>query len=299
MKGWLRERFSPYEIHFHKLKKTVKKKRTAFQNIRIADTESFGRCLVLDGELQSALSDERIYHEMLVHPGAGFSRKKIRKVLILGGGEGAVLREVLRWKTVEKVTMVDIDREAVEFCRKYLKECHRNSFSDKRAEIIYEDAMKFIDSTAVKWDMIIMDLSCPIKGGPAYKLYTLEFFKKIKKKLVKDGVFATQAGGCSTVNSKLHYALYATLKKVFKNVVSYQIFVPSFDVPWAFLLASSVLVKDRIAVWRKIRKNTRGAFYAVNKGLIESIGKNPQYFEDALKNCRRIITLSKPVYFFK
>jgi len=296
--NWFEEKFSSYELHRHKLKKVITRKKTKFQDIVIADTYSFGRCLILDGELQSAQSDEKIYHEMLVHPPLGFCRRAVSNVLILGGGEGATLREVLRWRTVKKVTMVDIDREAVEFCKKYLGTWHRNSFSDSRAEVIYEDAFNFVKKSSVKWDVVIMDLTCPLSGGPAYKLYSVEFLKTIKKHLLSDGVLCSQAGSASMIDSAFHYAFYATVRKVFRNLFSYQIFVPSFDLPWAFLVASSRL-NSSVSAWRKIRKNVKGTFHTLNRGVLSGIGENPEYFKNNLKNCKRIISIKKPVFYFK
>ncbi|MFH1958369.1 MAG: spermidine synthase [bacterium] len=298
MANWFEEKFSPYETHRHKLKKVLRRKKTKFQNIVIAETHSFGKCLILDGELQSALADERIYHEMLVHPPLGFCRRNVSNVLILGGGEGATLREVLRWRSVKKVMMVDIDRETVDFCKKYLKEWHRNSFSDPRAEVVYEDAFNFVEKSSEKWDAVIMDLTCPLRGGPAYKLYSMEFLGIIKKHLLPDGVLCSQAGSASMNASAFHYAFYATVRKVFRALFSYRIFVPSFDVPWAFLVASGRL-NSSVHAWEKIRKNVKGPFNTLNRGVLSGIGENPEYLKNNLKNCRRIISVKKPVFYFK
>src|SRR5690242_18174165 len=118
-RSWFEEKFTPHDMHRHELRRVLVRRKTRFQNAILADTYSFGRCLILNNEIQSAEKDEFIYHECLVqpamvlHPGA-------RNVLILGGGEGATAREVLRHRRVRHVTMVDIDGEVVEFCKKYL-----------------------------------------------------------------------------------------------------------------------------------------------------------------------------------
>jgi len=295
---WLKEKFSPYEIHLHKFKRIIRKKRTKFQNMVIADTYSFGRCLVLDGEIQSALSDEKIYHELLVHPPAGFCAVRPEKVIILGGGEGATLREALRWKSVKKAVMVDIDGETVEFCKKYLEPWHRGSFRDRRAEVVYDDAYSYVKNSSDKWDMIIMDLPCPLEAGPAFKLYTLEFFGILKKHLSKGAVLVTQAGGASSVDSGFHFALYATLKKAFGHLMSYQMFVPSFDVPWAFIAASDKKFVSRKTAWNNIRRGVKGSFYTLNGDALEALGRNTEFFNKGLQG-GRIITERKPVYFFK
>src|SRR4051812_30346362 len=107
---WFTERFTPHESHSHQLKKILIQTKTQFQNAILADSHSFGRCLILDGEMQSAQLDEFIYHECLVQP-AMILHKKPQDVLILGGGEGATVREILRHPSVKRATMVDIDGE--------------------------------------------------------------------------------------------------------------------------------------------------------------------------------------------
>src|ERR1041385_266986 len=106
--NWFTERFTPDESHSHRFKETIIQTKTKFQNAILADSCSFGRCLILDGEMQSAQLDEFIYHECLVQP-AMVLHPKPKKVLILGGGEGATVREILRHPSVQQVTMVDID----------------------------------------------------------------------------------------------------------------------------------------------------------------------------------------------
>jgi len=297
-KIWFKERFTPYEIHWHGIRKIIKRIKTEFQELVIADTYSFGRCLILDGELQSALFDEKIYHEMLVHIPMGFCPRSAKKILVFGGGEGATIREILRWKKVESVSMVDIDRETVKFCMKYLSDWHRNSFFDAKVKIFYEDAYSFVKNSEEKWDVIIMDLPCPLRGGPAYKLYSLEFLKLLKKHLAPSGVIASQAGSGSMIDIYFHLAFYRTCEKVFKNVSSYQIFVPSFDVPWAFVLAGNRF-RRRDSVWNWIRKNVRDKFFTVNRDVVSDIGNNPQHIKEALSRNGKIITLKKPVYYFK
>ncbi|MCD6311973.1 MAG: hypothetical protein J7M11_05895, partial [Elusimicrobia bacterium] len=170
--------------------------------------------------------------------------------------------------------------------------------SDPRAEVVYDDAFSYVENSREKWDLIIMDLPCPLKGGPAYKLYTLEFFKILKKHLTKGGFLVTQAGGASSVDADFHFALYATVGKVFKNLMSYQMFVPSFDVPWAFIAASDVKFSARSKAWDKICRGVKGPFNTLNLDVMEAIGKNTEFFKKGLAR-GKIITNKKPVYFFK
>src|SRR5690348_6876764 len=122
--SWYTDRVTPHDFHRHKLAKIVKSVRTPFQRAVLADSYSFGRCLILDGEMQSAQADEFIYHECLVHPAMTLHAKP-RDILVLGGGEGATVREILRYPSVRHVTMVDIDAQVIAFAKKYLGSWHR------------------------------------------------------------------------------------------------------------------------------------------------------------------------------
>src|SRR3982750_4305760 len=235
---WFKERFTPHESHSHQIRRTIIQTRTKFQNAILADSYSFGRCLVLDGEKQSAQLDEFIYHECLGQP-AMLLHPNPKKVLILGGGEGATVREILRHPSVQQVTMVDIDGEVVDFCKKYLQEWHLGTLTHPKTRLIIDDARKFVLETDEKFDIIISDLPTPIEGGPAYQLYTLEFYKKMISRLTPNGLFIAQAGSGSLVQIHFHSVLNNTLKELFKVVRPFYAFVPSFDVPWAFLLASN------------------------------------------------------------
>ncbi len=245
---WMTEKFTPYEWHGHHIERIRVKKKTKFQEAVIADSSTFGRCLILDGELQSAEKDEFIYHEALIHPALTLHPNP-RTVMILGGGEGATLRETLRHPSVKQSTMVDIDGEVVDFAKQYLKTWHQNAFDNPRARVIIDDAKNQIESSAPKsWDVIVSDLPTPVEGGPLQALYTIDFYKTLSKKLTNNGILALQAGSGSLVQIDFHLQLYATLLKVFPLVRPYYAFVPSYDVPWAYFLVSNNRKLDPLEV---------------------------------------------------
>ncbi len=298
--NWFTERFTPHESHSHRIKKTLVQTQTQFQSAILADSHSFGRCLVLDGEMQSAQLDEFIYHECLVQP-AMVIHPKPQDLLILGGGEGATVREILYHPGVKRVTMVDIDGEVVDFCKEYLTEWHRGKLSHPKTRLIIGDAREFVLNTEEKFDVIISDLPTPIEGGPAYQLYTVEFYKKILARLRPGGIFIAQAGSGSLVQIHFHSVLFNTLRKIFKVVRPFYAFVPSFDVPWAFLMCTqkadpmaftAKTVDKRLGtICRKLR------FY---DGIAhEGLFRVPKYLRTALNKEKQVITEKKPVFFFK
>ncbi|MFY9271014.1 MAG: polyamine aminopropyltransferase [Candidatus Manganitrophaceae bacterium] len=234
---WFLDYLSPFEGHMHGIDTIVFSKQTQFQQVEILDTKSYGRSLVVDGKMQSSAVDEFVYHEALVHP-AMLTHPEPKKVFIVGGGEGATLREILRHHSVEKVLMVDIDQEVVECAKRYLSEWHQGSFDDPRTTVRYLDARKYLEETDETYDIIIIDISEPVEEGPAYLLYTKEFYTLVLERLTKDGIISLQAGTTAATHLLNFSAVYQTLKSVFPIVSPYQASIPSFGLPWGFALAS-------------------------------------------------------------
>lgn len=210
---------------------------TEFQRVLVADSVNFGRVLVLDGELQSAEVDEELYHELLVQP-AMLLHPNPRRILIVGGGEGASLREALRHKSVEKVTMVDLDPKIIELCKEHLTSWHRGSFADPRLNLVIAEGRQFITEDTSKYDVVIIDVVDLEEDGPATAIYTREFYQLLKARLAPGGVIAVQAMEFSHFDFKKHGLLWRTLKAVFSEVHSYHAVVPSFLCDWSFILAS-------------------------------------------------------------
>jgi spermidine synthase len=205
--------------------------------MEIMESGSYGRCLVLDGKMQSSATDEFIYHEALVHP-ALLTHPNPKRVFIVGGGEGATLREVLRHKSVEYCMMVDIDQEVVEKSKELLPEWHQGAFDDPRTDLRFMDARKYLEETSDTYDAIIIDISEPVEEGPAYLLFTREFYEIVKERLSPDGTIALQAG-TTALHQLLNFtAVDKTLNAVFPVVAPYNVCIPSFGLPWGFTLAS-------------------------------------------------------------
>ncbi|ACI18269.1 polyamine aminopropyltransferase [Dictyoglomus thermophilum] len=235
---WIIEKNHPSEIHWHGVSRFYYTGVSPFQKIEVIESSFYGKCLVLDGRIQSSEKDEFIYHEALVHPALLLNNSNRKKVLIMGGGEGATLREVLRHKDVEEAIMVDIDGEVVEVSKEYLPEWHQGAFEDPRTKLYITDAREFVERAEEKYDVIISDLSEPMEGSPAVKLFTYEFYNIIKEHLKEDGVFVMQAGTTHHLKIFFHAAMSSTLRRVFKIVRSYQAYVPAYDFIWSFIWAS-------------------------------------------------------------
>ena len=297
---WINEYITPWDIYAHGVTKVLDYKKTAYQEMYIVETGAYGKGLVLDGKWQSCTEDEFIYHEALVHP-AAIAHKNPKNVLVLGGGEGATIREVLRWQSIEKVMMVDIDEEVVESCRKYLPEMHQNAFEDPRVELVIADALKILATTGTKWDIIISDLSDPIEEGPSFQLFTREYFTQLKQVLNPGGYVVIQAGPVSPVDITLHARLVNTLKAVFANVISYTAYTPSYPAPWGFALATAEDIITRPnpeEIDRLLLENTKSGFRFIDGTTLLGLLQTPKYIRDAIELHTRVYTLEEPPKFF-
>jgi len=219
-----------------KLRKTESFFRTKYQEVVIAELEEFGRSLVLDDLVQSTHVDEPVYHESLVHP-AMITHPKPEKVLIIGGGEGATLREVLKHSCVKRAVMVDIDGELVEEAKKLLANMHAGSFFDPRAEVVIMDGKDYVERAKEVFDVAVMDLTDPYGPEIAKQLYGVEFYKKVSWLLGDEGVVVTQAGTAFFFEEAYDQVL-SSLRQVFPIVREYMVWIPSFGYACCFLIGS-------------------------------------------------------------
>ncbi|MGC9049753.1 polyamine aminopropyltransferase [Pyrobaculum sp.] len=216
-------------------------KKSKYQEILIVETEDYGPALVLDGYIQSTYKDEAYYHEALVQP-AMATHPSPQDVLILGGGEGATLREVLKHGTVKKAVMVDIDGDVVELSKKYLPLMHQGAFDDPRAEVRIEDGFVYVENAlrrGEKFDVVIMDLTDPYSSDIAKQLYTPDFFNKIKRILREEGVVVTQAGNSFFFPEAYDMVLKA-VRENFPIVAEYNMWIPAFGYAVNYIIGSLV-----------------------------------------------------------
>ena len=271
---------------------------TRYQRVEIIETVPFGRCLVLDGRTQSSEADEFVYHEALVQPGLT-SLDNPRSVFIAGGGEGATLREVLSHSTVERVVMVDLDREVVELCQKYLPDHHQGAFNDPRVSLVHEDALRYLEEDTTRYDFIIIDIPDPLEGGPAYLLYTREFYALVRQRLNEGGLLAVQAGPAGPLNyHEVFTAVHNTIQSVFPTVVPYRAQIPSFGSYWGFLLAGDVDPRSVSAeeIDGRINSDVTRLLRYYDGTLHAGLFTLPKYLRDALMREERLISKDSPLY---
>jgi spermidine synthase len=165
--------------------------KTDHQHLIIFHNAVFGRVMVLDGVVQTTEKDEFIYHEMLSHVPI-LAHGRARRVLIIGGGDGGMLREVLRHRQIAHVTQVEIDRQVIDLCCTYLPNHSQGAFDDPRVTIVIDDGLNFVRSTRDKYDVIISDSTDPI--GPGEALFKEDFYTQCRNCLTPGGILVTQNG---------------------------------------------------------------------------------------------------------
>ena len=272
--------------------------KSKYQSIQILDSPAFGRCLILDGKIQCSESDEFIYHEALVHP-AMITHPRPEAVFVAGGGEGATLREVLAHKTVKKAVMVDIDKKVPQICQKYLPSLSNGALEDKRVELIYMDAMKYVAETREKFDVMIIDLTEPLEEGPAYLLFTKEFYRDLSKKMKKGGIMSLQAGATSVMIPSTFLAVVNTLQAVFSMVAPYQAEIPSFGGPWGFAVASQTLDPRELSskeVDRRLSSRVSSTLKFYDGPAHPGIFSLPKYLRQQIAEEKRVITKDRPFF---
>lgn len=185
-----REFHCPSSGLFFEVKKRLFRGESSFQKIDVFENEDFGNILFLDGLVQTTEKDEFFYHEMLVHP-ALMSHSRPRTCLIIGGGDGGSLREILRHGEVESVSLVEIDRLVIDVCQKYFPWLNE-ALKDARAEMVIADGSVYINDKKKKYDVIVIDSSEPL--GPSSVLHEETFYKKLRLSLNPGGIIAAQVG---------------------------------------------------------------------------------------------------------
>jgi len=297
---WLHDRINENFTQLHLLEEVLYAGQTKYQSAQIVRSRVFGLCLVLDGKIQSTERDEFIYHEALVQP-AMITYPGPETVFIAGGGEGATLREVLCHKTVKRAVMVEIDAEVTALSRKYLPNHSQGAFEDIRTELHHADARDYLAKSNDKFDIIIIDLPDPVEEGPAYRLFTQEFYRIVRDRLTEDGLIAVQAGSALLTELLNLTAVNNTLKSVFPIVTPYAVHMPCFGAPWGFCIASRKLDPSQLSpaeVDERIAARALTGLRLYDGLTHQGMFSLPGYVRDALVKQTRIITDEEPLYLY-
>ena len=278
----------------HRVKKRVVSTRSRFQAIDIVDTHEFGRMLFLDNMTQSSEVDEFIYHEMMVHP-AFFTHRPVSNVCIIGGSEGATLREVLKHGP-ERVVMIDIDEELVRLCREHLSTWSCGAFEDPRLELVYDDGRKYLEGSKEAFDVILIDISDPLVEGPSTLLFTREFYRTVHERLSPEGCVVVQSESLNPVRIEPHARIRNTLVPIFPIVRPYFYLSHSFHEIYSFVLASKARDPAGMDVQALVEGKDYGLRY-YSPELHRGLFCLPRYMHEAYARFDKPITDEDVVYY--
>lgn len=247
-----------------KIKKKLLQTKSQLQNIEIFDTVQFGRMLVLDGIVQTTENDHFVYHEMMTHLPM-LSHSLPQNVLIIGGGDGGMLNEVLKY-SIQTVTMVEIDEKVSEVSKQYLSSICENAFDDPRATVLFQDGKAFIESHKNEFDIIILDLSDPV--GPAEQLITQDFYQSVKGALKPNGIISIQSGSLTWQPDEVK-TISNRVSNIFKHVVVHKAVVPTYQGgEFSFTIASDIdltSISERSIIQRYKAHNLKTKYYTPEK----------------------------------
>ncbi len=281
MELWFTEPHTKNVRFSMKVDRQIYSGKSEFQRIDIFDSLEFGRVLVLDGYTMLTEKDEFMYHEMIVHVPL-CAHPNARKALVIGGGDGGSVRELVRYKDLDHIDLVEIDEEVVDACRKYLPQT-AGKLDDPRVHIHYEDGLKFIRHHEDEYDVIIVDSTDPF--GPGEGLFTREFYGNCFRALKEDGIMVNQH------ESPFYQETAHAMQRAHKRIVNsfplarvYQVHIPTYPSGhWLFGFASKKYHPVKgvdWARWESLGIKTR--YY--NTKLHAASFALPTYVEDILKS---------------
>lgn len=281
MELWYTEEHSK-DVRFSiRVDKQLYSGNSEYQKIDVMTSNEFGTFLTLDSLMMLTEKDEFIYHDMIVHVPMA-TNPKIKKVLVIGGGDGGTVRELTRYNTIEHIDLVEIDKLVVEVCKEFLPQT-ACKLEDPRVTIHYKDGLRYVRAIENEYDLIIVDSTDPF--GPGEGLFTKEFYGNCFKALKEDGILVNQ-------HESPYYENYAnSLRRAHERIVEffpitrvYQAHIPTYPSGyWMFGFASKVYdpVKDLNAeAWNQLGIKTK--YY--NTNLHKGCFALPNYVKDLLEN---------------
>lgn len=275
MEMWIKEAQIEDAAMIYKVNETLVRKQTEYQDLAIVESDRFGRMLLLDGIVQTTIADEYVYHEMISHIPL-FTHPNPEKVLVVGGGDGGAIREVLKHPSVKKAVLCEIDRCVVEECIRFMPEISCE-LENPRCEVFIGDGIKYVHEHKNEFDVIIVDSTDPF--GAAEGLFGGSFYKEISECLTKDGIFVAQ--------TETPFYLPEVVKKVFRDAKEvfpvtklFMAAIPTYPGGyWSFTIGSKMHDPEEASIPDELGFDTR--YYT--KKLHKACFALPKYVEDLIK----------------
>lgn len=235
------EYLSPHTAMHTQVNQVLAEVQSPYQHIQIAETPEFGKIMRIDGAMMTSEKDEFYYHESLVHP-AAITHGNPQTALIIGGGDGGSTEELLKYASIQKITLCEIDREVVKLAREHLGSIHKNAFDSPKVQLIHTDGFAFIQENQETYDLILLDLTDPIApngSNLAESCMSEEFFRACYARLNSRGSVVLHLGS-EFYHSVRYQATLQQLNKIFDLVRPYNVFIPLYGALWGMAIAGKV-----------------------------------------------------------
>lgn len=293
------ECLNPNMGYYFKSSKLLFTGESRFQKMEVHEFAGYGRVLRLDNIFQTSDWDEFLYHEPLAHvPAISLASQSVapQKALVIGGGDGGMIEELLKYSSLKKVVMVELDEQVVEVSKKYLPKISNGAFDDSRTELLFEDGVAYIENSKDKFDQVILDLTDPI--GPSVMLYTKEFYQAIANILTEQGTLSLHIESPIS-RPQVFSQLIWTLKSVFKHVRPMLNYVPMYGTLWAYAVASQQtdpLAIEKDAIKKSIEKFQLKDLKFYNPDTHKALLALPNYVQDLLEKPQELFTRNNPIH---
>jgi spermidine synthase len=260
----------------------VERRRTPFQLLEVYETDELGRIFRLDGFNMTSERDEFFYHENLVHP-AAVAHPGPRRALVVGGGDGGSSEELLKHSTLEVVHMAELDPDVIEIAKAQFAKVHRGVFANPRLKVTVGDGLAYLRSTAVRYDLVCMDLTDPV--GPSVELYSPATFALAKGAMAPGGALTLHLGSPFSHPARVRATL-ASLRQVFAQVSTYFVHIPLYGSIWGFACASESLDPRTVSpeeVERRLAARGVGDLQYYNGEVHRAVFALPNYIRELVR----------------
>lgn len=233
------ENLTPYTSVRTQVNQIIAQTQSPYQHIEIADTPEFGTVMRIDGAMMTSEKDEFYYHESLVHP-AAISHGSPRSALIIGGGDGGSSEELLKHRSIEHITLCEIDAQVVRLAKQHLASIHHQAFDSPKLRLEHSDGFAFVKNSTATYDLILLDLTDPLTASGsnlAQSCMNLEFFRGCHARLSEHGVLVLHLGS-AFYHPERYQATLAQLHAIFASVLPYSVFIPTYGAEWGMAMAS-------------------------------------------------------------
>ena len=279
---WVMEQLTPdAAFGFHAA--DVRRTQTPFQTLEMMDTPSFGRVMRLDGCFMTSERDEFFYHECMTHP-AAIAHPNPQRALIIGGGDGGAAEELLKHNCMQRVVLAELDEAVIKASKAELRAVHNDVWDDPRLEVKIGDGMAYVDSTDERFDLLLLDLTDP--DTPAGSLYEAAALQRMQRVLAPDGALVLHLGSPIFKPQQVR-ELTATLRKTFRHVSCYGVYVPLYGAYWGMAVCSDTLEPTRLSAEQaaeRLGARGVGGLQYYNAEVHGALFALPTYYRDLVRD---------------